>query len=76
MLRLKGKGVTALQGYGAGDQHVRLRIEVPDRLDREQKEWLRKLAELSREDQYPGLREIRRQAEEFYTHKAEMKKEG
>ncbi len=76
VLRLKGKGVTALQGYGAGDQHVRLRIEVPDRLDREQKEWLRKLAELSREDQYPGLREIRRQAEEFYTHKAEMKKEG
>jgi molecular chaperone DnaJ len=76
VLRIKGKGVTALQGYGAGDQHVRLRIEVPDRLDREQKDWLRRLADSSREDQYPGLREVRRQAEEFYAHKAAMKKDS
>jgi molecular chaperone DnaJ len=76
VLRLRGKGVTVLQGHGAGDQHVRLRIEVPDRLERDQKDWLRKLAETSRDEQYPGLREVRRQAEEFYTHKAAMKKDG
>ena len=76
VLRLKGKGVTGLQGYGAGDQHIKLRIEVPDRLDRDQKEHLRKLAELSRDEHYPGLREIRRQADEFYRHKAAMRKDG
>ena len=76
VLRIKGKGVTALQGYGAGDPHVRLRIEVPDRLDRDQKEWLRHLAESARDEQYPGLRDVRRQADEFYAHKAAMKKDG
>jgi molecular chaperone DnaJ len=74
VLRLKGKGVPALQGYGAGDQQVRLRIEVPDRLDREQKELLRRLTELFTEEHYPGLREVRRHAEEFYRHKAAMNK--
>lgn len=76
VLRLKGKGVPALQGYGAGDQHVRLRVEVPDRLDRAQKEWLNRLAEAFNEEHYPGLRDVRRQAEEFYRHKAAMKKES
>jgi hypothetical protein len=51
-------------------------VEVPDRLDREQKEWLRRLAEASRDEHYPGLREIRRQAEEFYAHKAAMDRKG
>ncbi len=75
VLRIKGKGVPALQGYGAGDQHVRLNVEVPDRLDRTQRELLTRLAEASSEEHYPGLREVRRQAEEFYRHKAEMKKD-
>ena len=75
VLRIKGKGVPALQGYGAGDQHVRLNVEVPDRLDRTQRELLTRLAETSSEEHYPGLREVRRQAEEFDRHKAEMKKD-
>ena len=72
VLRLKGKGVTGLQGYGAGDQHVRLHIEVPDRLDRAQREQMRSLAASVGEEGYPGLREIRRMAAEFYQHKADM----
>lgn len=74
VLRLRGKGVPALQGYGAGDQHVRLRVEVPDRLDRAQRDQLRALGERIDPDSYPGQREIRRVAAEFYRHKAEMDK--
>jgi molecular chaperone DnaJ len=74
VLRLKGKGVPNLQGYGAGDQHVRLRIEVPDRLDRRQREMLHELAESCGDENFPGLREVRRAAGEFYEHKAAMDK--
>ncbi len=31
--RVKGKGVKNLQGYGHGDLHVRIQVEVPARLD-------------------------------------------
>ena len=44
LLRLKGRGVKNLQGYGQGDLHVRVLVEVPTRLTAEQKQ---KLAEFS-----------------------------
>lgn len=74
VMRLKGKGVPALQGYGAGDQHVRLHVEVPDRLDRRQRDLLREVGESLGDEAFPGLREVRRVAGEFYEHKAAMDK--
>ena len=32
MFRLRGKGVKNLQGYGHGDLHVRINVEVPTHL--------------------------------------------
>ncbi len=46
MFRLKGKGVKNIQGYGHGDLHVRVQVEVPTRLSAAQKTKLLEFAEL------------------------------
>jgi molecular chaperone DnaJ len=46
MFRLKGKGVRNIQGYGFGDLHVRVHVEVPTRLSAAQKSKLLEFAEL------------------------------
>ena len=42
LLRLKGKGIPSLRGGARGDQHVRIFVEVPKDLSREQIELLQK----------------------------------
>jgi len=49
ILRLKGKGIPHLKGFGRGDQVVELVVAVPTSLTRKQEELLRKFAELSGE---------------------------
>jgi molecular chaperone DnaJ len=46
MFRLKGKGVKNVQGYGHGDLHVRINVEVPTHLSAIQKAKLQEFAEL------------------------------
>jgi molecular chaperone DnaJ len=46
MFRIKGKGVKNIQGYGHGDLHVRVNVEVPTQLSHEQKAKLQEFAEL------------------------------
>jgi len=46
MFRLKGQGVKNVQGYGQGDLHVRINVEVPSRLTSAQKAKLQEFAEL------------------------------
>ena len=46
MFRLKGKGVKNVQGYGHGDLHVRIQVEVPTHLSAAQKSKLQEFAEL------------------------------
>jgi molecular chaperone DnaJ len=43
--RLKGKGVRNIQGYGHGDLHVRVNVEVPTHLTASQKQKLQEFAE-------------------------------
>src|SRR5580765_5328419 len=44
--RLKGKGIKNVQGYGHGDLHVRIMVEVPTHLSSTQKAKLQEFAEL------------------------------
>ncbi len=53
IFRVKGKGVKNLQGYGHGDLHVRIQIEVPIHLTAEQKDKLRQFSESCGEDVNP-----------------------
>jgi molecular chaperone DnaJ len=46
MFRLKGKGVKNVQGYGHGDLHVRINVEVPTHLNAAQKAKLQEFSEL------------------------------
>jgi molecular chaperone DnaJ len=43
MLRLKGKGLPQLQGYGTGDLFVHINIWTPNKVSKEEKELLEKL---------------------------------
>lgn len=45
MVRLRGEGVPRLQSSGKGDLYVRLIVDVPERLSREQKQYLESLQE-------------------------------
>ncbi len=46
MVRLKGKGIKNVQGYGYGDLHVRINVEVPTHLTSAQKVKLEEFSEL------------------------------
>jgi molecular chaperone DnaJ len=56
VFRMRGKGIPQLGGGGRGDQHVRVVVETPTHLTREQKELLEKFAELSGEKTNPQTR--------------------
>jgi molecular chaperone DnaJ len=56
VFRLKGKGVPALSGGGRGDEHVRIFVETPTHLSKEQRELLERFASLSGEDTHPRAR--------------------
>jgi len=46
MFRLKGKGIKNIQGYGHGDLHVRINVEVPTHLTAAQKAKLQEFSDL------------------------------
>ena len=56
VFRLKGKGVPSLQGGSRGDQHVRVFVETPTHLSREQREILERFAALSSAETNPQTR--------------------
>jgi len=53
MFRLKGKGIKNLQGYGHGDLHVRINVEVPTHLSAAQKAKLQEFSELCNGNESP-----------------------
>lgn len=53
VFRLKGKGVKNVQGYGHGDLHVRVSVEVPSKLNSAQKQKLQEFAALCDENVNP-----------------------
>lgn len=48
--RLRGKGIPYLNGYGRGDQYVRVVVKIPTKLSQKQKELLRQFAALGGEN--------------------------
>lgn len=43
LIRLRGKGIKEINGYGIGDLYIRLMVEIPSRLTFRQKELLKEL---------------------------------
>ncbi len=51
--RLKNKGISHLNGYGRGDQYIKVKVMIPKELDDKQKELLEEFAEISGEEINP-----------------------
>lgn len=49
---LRGRGMPVLQGFGRGDQQVRVNVAVPRRLTEEQRDLLRRFGETTGADTY------------------------
>lgn len=74
VFKLRGKGLTGVHGFRNGDQHVRVNVEVPPRLNGDQRDALRKFAEVCTDAHHPQHRTFLDAAEEFYEHKKAMEK--
>jgi molecular chaperone DnaJ len=64
--RVKGRGVKNLQGYGHGDLHVRVQVEVPTRLNQEQKAKLQEFAALCDGKEAPLAHNFFEKAKKFF----------
>ncbi len=51
--RLKGKGIPHLNGYGKGDEYIKVKVAIPKNLNNEQKQKLMEFAEISGEEINP-----------------------
>jgi len=67
LLRLKGRGVKNLQGYGQGDLHVRVQVEVPAHLNSAQKAKLGEFAALCDGKEAPLAQGFFERAKKFFT---------
>ena len=67
VFRLKGKGVPSIRGYGRGDQHARIVVEVPTNLNGVQKKQLQDFAESCDNGVHPKLRAFLDRAKRFFT---------
>ncbi len=70
ILRLKGKGLPSLKGGHRGDQHIRIFIEVPKNLSRNQRELLQKYQESvgsSGSQAHPMMESFFQKAKRFFT---------
>ena len=56
--RIRSKGVPVLNGHGKGDLYVEVRVQVPTRLNKRQKELLQELDALTQVDNQPLLRSL------------------
>lgn len=63
--RLRGKGVVHLNGTGRGDEHVRVVVEVPSRLNRDQRDLLNRLEESFSDRNRPLNRSFSEKFHEF-----------
>lgn len=53
VFRLRGLGIPDVRGYRTGDELVRVQVETPTKLSREQRELIRRFQEISNEKSYP-----------------------
>ena len=66
VFRLKGKGVQNVQGYGQGDLHVRVNVEVPTHLNAGQRAKLQEFAELCDPSVNPRSKSFFEKARQFF----------
>jgi len=66
MFRLKGKGMRNVQGYGHGDLHIRVNVEVPTRMNHAQRAKLQEFAELCNGKESPIIQGFLEKAKRLF----------
>jgi molecular chaperone DnaJ len=66
VFRVKSRGMKNLQGYGHGDLHARMQVEVPTRLTHEQKAKLEEFAALCNGHEAPLAQSFFEKAKKFF----------
>jgi molecular chaperone DnaJ len=66
MFKLRGKGISNVNGRGRGDLFARLIVEVPSRLDAEQRSKLEEFAALCSDENTPMRKSFFERAKEFF----------
>lgn len=66
VFRLRGHGISAMRGSSRGDLLVRVQVEVPTRLNAEQRKALEKFAELCGEENTPIHKSFTDRIREFF----------
>ena len=72
VFRLRGKGMPNVEGYGRGDLHVRVVVEVPAKLSSKQKKLLRDYRELTEASTYPQVKAFSERAQSFLERRETM----
>ena len=67
IFRLKGKGIPNLRGYGNGDEHIRIVVEIPEKLTREQKSLLEKFDSGKTDRQNPMTTQFHNKVNDYYS---------
>jgi molecular chaperone DnaJ len=67
VFRLKGKGVRNVEGYGHGDLHVRVHVEVPTHLNAAQRQKLQEFAALCDANVNPLTKRFFERARKFFS---------
>lgn len=67
-MRLKGKGIQRLGGYGQGDQIITIAVETPTKLTEEQREIFSRLSELEHTHTNPMSRGFFEKVRDFFHH--------
>ena len=65
--RVRGHGMPHLQSHGKGDLHVKLEVEVPSKLNPEQRQALETFAELCGEENTPIHRSFTERIKDLFT---------
>jgi molecular chaperone DnaJ len=50
VFRMKGKGIINFRGFGRGDQYVKVKVEIPEKLSDKERELIKEFARLRKEE--------------------------
>jgi molecular chaperone DnaJ len=64
--RVRNKGVPVLNGHGKGDLYVQVRVQVPTKLNKRQRELLQELEAMAKVDNQPLVRSLLGKVKEIF----------
>lgn len=73
VFRMRGKGVTSPR-YGTGDQHILIKIEIPQGLSGKDKKKFEEVANVLTGKHFPLTQKMRKAAKTFYDHKKALER--